>query len=88
MRAADFALEQSRTIRLLAILYLSKFAYAKLEETAAFFCFVYAGHADGYVFIPVRLIPIDVCSNFIAHKARIIGRFPPLDRWHMGQELA
>ena len=24
-----------------------------------------------------------VCSNFIAHKARSIGRFPPLDRWHL-----
>ena len=71
MRTADFAFEQSRTIRLLTILSLSKFAYAKLEETAAFFCIVYAGHADGYVFIPVMLIPIDVCGDFIAHPARI-----------------
>ena len=71
----------------MTVLSLFKFDFAKLEETAAFFCIVYAGHADGYVFIPVRLIPIDVCSNFIAHKARIIGRFPPLDRWHMGQAL-
>ena len=64
----------------MTVLSLFKFDYAKLEETAAFFCIVYAGHADGYVFIPVMLIPIDLCGNYIAHPA-------PLDRWHMGQAL-
>ena len=87
MGTADFALEQSSTIRLLTILSRSKFAYTKLKETAAFFCFVYAGLADGYVFIPVMLVPIVVCCNFNSHKAHSIGRFPPLDRWHMGQAL-
>ena len=86
MRTADFALEQSSTIRLLAILSRSKFADTILEEAAAFFCFVYAGLADGYV-LPVMLIPIVVCWNFIAHKARFTGMFPPLDRWHVGQAL-
>ena len=73
-------------IRLLAILSRSKFAYTKLKEAAAFFCFVYAGLADGYVF-PVMLIPIVVCRNFIAHEALFTGVFSPLDRWLMGQAL-
>ena len=71
----------------MAIVSRSKFADTKLEEAAAFLCFVYAGLADGYVFIPVMLIPIVVCRNFNAHKARFTGMFPPLDRWHMGQAL-
>ena len=33
----------------------SKFADTKLEEAAAFICIVYAGLADGCVFIPVIL---------------------------------
>ena len=70
----------------MAIVSRSKFADTKLEEAAAFLCFVYAGLADGYVF-PVMLIPIVVCRNFIAHKARFAGMFPPLDRRHMGQAL-
>ena len=70
----------------MTVLSLFKFDFAKLEETAAFFCIVYAGLADGYVF-PVMLIPIVVCRNFIAHEALFTGVFSPLDRWHMGQAL-
>ena len=68
------------------ILTRSKFADTILKEAAAFFCIVYAGLADGYVF-PVMLIPIVICRNFIAHKALSTGPFPPLDPWHMGQAL-
>ena len=67
----------------MTVLSLFKFDFAKLEETAAFFCIVYAGHADGYVFMPVMLIPIDVCGNFIAHPAPVTT----LDRWHLGLAL-
>ena len=43
----------------MAIVSRSKFADTILEEAAAFFCFVYAGLADGYVFIPVILHTAD-----------------------------
>ena len=68
MRTADFAFEQSRTIRLLTILFLSKFAYAKLEETAAFFCFVYAGLAEVISFI--NLGNISVSSNVLLQNIK------------------
>ena len=43
----------------MAIVSRSKFADTILEEAAAFLCFVYAGLADGYVFIPVILHTAD-----------------------------
>ena len=58
-KIADFALEQSCRVRLLAIVSRSKFADTILEEAAAFFCFVYAGLVDGYVFGKITRLDTD-----------------------------
>ena len=47
----------------MAIVSRSKFADKILEEAAAFLCFVYAGLADGYVFIPVILHTADTTAD-------------------------
>ena len=43
----------------MAIVSRSKFADTILEEAAAFFCFVYAGLADGYVFGKITQLDTD-----------------------------